>query len=189
MMMVGDVYIQRADPQSALAPIRPFLQTADIGFCNLETVVADRSCLDPDDRSYLPRTEEAVLPMLVDAGFNVFNIANNPNMYHGLACFVRQLDLLDGAGIIYGGGGRTIEAARKPAIVERDGTRVAFVCRTSVGLTTSRATTSKPGVARVNMRVSYEAHERALEVPGSPPLVHTQPDPEHVDELIQDIES
>jgi poly-gamma-glutamate capsule biosynthesis protein CapA/YwtB (metallophosphatase superfamily) len=189
MAMAGDVYVQRPDPWSAFAPIEPYLKAADIGFCNLETIIADASYLDPDDHDQRPRTDESSLPLYLGAGFNVFNIANNPAMYHGIGPFTRQLDLLDECGVVYGGGGRNLAGARKPAIVERNGTRIAFVCRTSVGLLSSGATETKPGVARFGFRVAYEPRDRALEVPGSPPLVHTFPNERDRRDLIEDIQA
>ncbi|HEX6512023.1 MAG TPA: CapA family protein [Chloroflexota bacterium] len=187
MAMVGDVYVQRPDPWSAFAPVAPYLESVDIGFCNLETVIADAKYLDPDDHDHRPRTDESVLPLYLKAGFNVFNIANNPCLYHGLGPFVRQLDLLDECGVMYGGGGRDIAAARKPALIEKNGIRVAFVCRTSVGLLTAGATPTRAGVARFGFRVAYEPRDRGLEVPGSPPIVHAFANPADRDDLIADI--
>lgn len=189
MAMVGDLYVQRSDPWSALAPVARYLSSVDIAFCNLETVIADASYLDPDDHDHRPRTDESVLPLYLEAGFNVFNIANNASMYHGLRPFTRQLDLLDGCGAVYGGGGRNLAAARKPAIIERNGMRIAFVCRTSVGLLTAGATASKPGVARFGFKVAYEPRDRGVEVPGSPPIVHTFPDERDRRDLVEDIRS
>jgi len=185
--MVGDVYVQRPDPETAFAPVAPYLSGVDIGFCNLETVIADARYLAPDDHDQRPRTDESVLPVYLKAGFNVFNIANNPVMYHGLGCFMRHLDLLDEAGVVYGGGGRNISAARKPAIIERNGTKIAFVCRTSVGLLSGGATAEKAGVARFGFRVAYEPRDRGVEVPGSPPIVHAFPNAKDQQDLIEDI--
>ena len=133
MVMLGDVYLQRQDPDAAFAPAQPYLRAADIGFCNLETVVADKKYLDPHADEMLPRTDEEIFPSYVRAGLNVYNIANNPCYYHGLACFTRQLEVLDTAGVIYCGGGRTIAEARRPAIVEN--------CRSS-GVATDEAIVS-----------------------------------------------
>lgn len=153
----------------------------------METVIADARYLAPDDHDQRPRTDESVLPVYLKAGFNVFNIANNPVMYHGLGCFMRHLDLLDEAGVVYGGGGRNISAARKPAIIERNGTKIAFVCRTSVGLLSGGATAEKAGVARFGFRVAYEPRDRGVEVPGSPPIVHAFPNAKDQQDLIEDI--
>ncbi len=189
LAFVGDAYIQRADPDSAFAPVAPYLKNADIAFCNLETVIADKSYLDPSDHRTLPRTDESVLPHYIKAGFNVFNVANNPGMYHGLRAYLRSLDLLAAAGVAYAGGGRNITEARRPAIIERKGTKVAFVCRTSVGSVDGGATADRGGVARVRVHTSYEAPERVNEVPGSPPIIHTTAHAEDVAVLEEDIRS
>lgn len=187
MVMIGDAYVQRPDPDSAFDPVRPFLANADIAFCNLETVVANRDYLDPDDRDTRPRTDESVLPAYLRAGFNVMNIANNPVMYHGLRAFLRSLDVLDAAGVIYAGGGRTLAEARRPAIIEKKSMRVAFVCRTAVGLVSAAATPERGGVARFRVSTAYEAPARIADVPGSPPLIHTIPDPQDKAALEEDI--
>jgi poly-gamma-glutamate capsule biosynthesis protein CapA/YwtB (metallophosphatase superfamily) len=189
MVMVGDNYVQRKEPDTAFAPALPYLKDADIGFCNLETVIADAKYLLPHDHDKRPRTDEWIFPHYLKAGFNVFNIANNPVWYHGLACFNRSLDCLDAAGAIYGGGGRNITAARKPAVIEKKGTKVAFVCRTSIGALDAGATADKPGVARFRVSTHFESHHRAHEVPGSPAIVHTVPNPQDKDDLAADIQA
>lgn len=187
MVMVGDNYVQRKDPDTAFAPALPYLKDADIGFCNLETVVADAKYLSPHDHDTRPRTDEWIFPHYIKAGFNVYNIANNPSYYHGLACFSRGLEVLDAAGVVYGGGGRTIAEARKPAVIEKKGTKVAFVCRTSVCAVDAGATADRAGVARFRVSTAYEPRSRIQEVPGSPPIVHTFPDPEDRAALKEDI--
>src|SRR3990167_1899355 len=118
MVMIGDTFVQRPDPDSAFAPVLPFFKDADIVFCNLETVIADAKYLSPHDHDRRPRTDEWVFPAYLRAGINVMNVANNPSMYHGLDCFLRSLDVLGGAGVIRGGGGRDLGEARRPAIIE-----------------------------------------------------------------------
>jgi poly-gamma-glutamate capsule biosynthesis protein CapA/YwtB (metallophosphatase superfamily) len=187
MVMVGDNYVQRKEPDTAFAPARPYLKDADIGFCNLETVIADAKYLAPHDHDKRPRTDEWIFPYYLKAGFNVFNIANNPVWVHGRDCFNRSLDVLDAAGAVYGGGGRNIAAARKPAVIEKKGTKVAFVCRTSVGALDAGAAEDRSGVARFRVSTHYEMHQRAHEVPGSPPIIHTVPNPQDKDDLAADI--
>jgi poly-gamma-glutamate synthesis protein (capsule biosynthesis protein) len=133
MVLVGDTFVGRPDPDSAFATARPLLKDADIAFCNLETVVADAKYLAPHDHDHHPRTDEWMFDSYVRAGFNVMNLANNPSTWHGLDPFLRCLDVLDKAGIVRGGGGRNLAEARKPAVIERNGTKVAFVCRPDHG--------------------------------------------------------
>jgi poly-gamma-glutamate capsule biosynthesis protein CapA/YwtB (metallophosphatase superfamily) len=95
--------------------------------------------------------------------------------------------VLDGAGVIYGGGGRTLAEARQPAVIERKGTRVAFVCRASVCAVNAAATAQRPGLATFRIATAYEARARINEVPGSPPIIHTLPNSEDRESLKEDI--
>ncbi|MEE8443285.1 MAG: CapA family protein [Dehalococcoidia bacterium] len=188
MVMIGDTNVGRADPDSAFASALHLLQDADITFCNLETVIADAKYCSQYDRSHLPRTDEWKFAAYLKAGFNVMNQANNPMTYHGLDPIVRSLEVLDEAGVVHGGAGRNLAEARKPAIIERNGTKVAFVCRTSVGTPESAATIDTPGVARYPVHTIYEAPIRVHSNPGLPPIVRTIPDRgEHRDALVEDI--
>jgi poly-gamma-glutamate capsule biosynthesis protein CapA/YwtB (metallophosphatase superfamily) len=196
MVMIGDTFVQRPDPDSAFAPVLPLVKDADIFFCNLETVIADAKYLSPYDLDRRPRTDEWIFPAYLRAGINVMNVANNPIMYHGLDCFLRCLDVLDEAGIVYGGGGRNMADARKPAIIERRGTRVAFVCRASVHAVNAAATAQRPGLAAFRIATAYEARTRIKGkdtelmpiAPGSPPIIHTIPNSEDRESLKEDID-
>jgi len=187
MALIGDTFVQRPDPDSAFAPALPIFKDADIVFCNLETVVADAKYLSPYDVDRRPRTDEAIFPAYLRAGINVMNVANNPGMYHGLDCFLRSLDVLDAAGVVYGGGGRNLAAARKPALIERNGTKIAFVCRASVCAVNAAATPQRPGIATFRIATAYEARARINEVPGSPPIIHTLPNAQDIEALQEDV--
>ncbi len=176
IVLVGDTFVGRTDPDTAFDTARALLADADVAFCNLETVVADPEYLEPGDHDPHPRTDEWKLASYARAGFNVVNLANNVTTWHGLGPFFRCLDVLDAAGIVHGGGGRTLAEARRPAVIERNGTRVAFVCRTSVGAPEGAATPERGGVARYRVATYYEPRLRVHHVPGSPPIIHTVPD-------------
>lgn len=191
MILVGDTNVGRPDPDSAFSSVLHLLQDADIGFCNLETVLADAKYLPPYDRGNYPRTDESVLASYLKAGFNVMNQANNPNTFHGHPPLVRSLEVLDQAGVVHAGAGRNSAEARRPAVIERNGTKVAFVCRTSVGTPDMAATVDTPGVAYYPVQTSYEPPARRVRsYPGFPPIVHTVPDRgEHRTALEEDIQA
>ena len=46
MVLVGDTFVGRPDPDAVFKPVKHLIQGADIAFCNLETVVADSSHID-----------------------------------------------------------------------------------------------------------------------------------------------
>ena len=186
VVLVGDVYVQRPDPDSTFAHVGKYLRAADIAFGNLETVVADPEHLDKGGHG--PRTDEWMISAYVKAGFKVMNLANNPSMYRGVKGLLRTMEVLDKAGIAYGGGGKNLPEARRPTVVERKGMKVAFVCRTSVCTIDAAATAQRAGLAVVRVATAYEAPPPLpKEVPGAPPIVHTIPDAADVDALRQDI--
>jgi poly-gamma-glutamate capsule biosynthesis protein CapA/YwtB (metallophosphatase superfamily) len=186
LALVGDVYVQRPDPDSTFVHVGKYLRAADIAFGNLETVVADPEHLDKGGHG--PRTDEWMISAYVNAGFKVMNLANNPSMYRGVKGLLRTIEVLDKAGIAYGGGGKNLEEARRPTVVERKGMKVAFVCRTSVCTIDAAATAQRAGLAVVRVATAYEAPPPLpKEVPGAPPIVHTIPNAADVDALCHDI--
>jgi len=63
LALVGDVYVQRPDPDSTFAYAGKYLRAADIAFGNLETVVADREHLDGGGHG--PRTDEWMISLKI----------------------------------------------------------------------------------------------------------------------------
>ena len=190
MAFIGDTYIQRPDPDAIFSPNLHHFREADILFCNLETVIADEQYLPKHDTMRrFPRTDERILSSYLNAGINVMNVANNPALYHGRETFVRSLDVLDAHGVVYGGGGRNIKEARRPAIIEKNGTKVAFVCRVSVCPADAGATATLPGLALFRISTAYEPRNRHFEVPGSGPIIHTIPNQDDLRDLDEDIKA
>tara|TARA_B100001142_G_scaffold284867_1_gene298767 strand:+ start:3831 stop:4886 length:1056 start_codon:yes stop_codon:yes gene_type:complete len=188
MIMVGDTNVGRPNPDSAFESVQHLTKDSDIAFCNLETVLADAKYLSPYDRVTLPRSDESVLDSYLKAGFNVMNQANNPNTYHGLDPLIRAVEVLDKAGVIHAGAGHNLEEARKPALIEKNGIKVAFVCRTSVGTPDMGATIDTPGVAFYPIYTSYEPTTRVHSNPGWFPIIRTTPDRgKYRDQLAEDI--
>ena len=60
----------------------------DLAFINLETVVTDRNDLAPEGKgkgAFHFRSHPAALKALIDAGFNLFSLANNHSYDYGAA--------------------------------------------------------------------------------------------------------
>jgi poly-gamma-glutamate capsule biosynthesis protein CapA/YwtB (metallophosphatase superfamily) len=185
--LVGDVRVESADPEEFFALCASRLRNADILFGNLETVISD--AWDPEDVSELRLvgTPERMLPGYVAAGFGVLNVANNPSMRLGWKALARCMELLDDVGISHVGGGRDVEEARQPAIIERNGTKVAFLGYSTVTDPAHAARKDRPGVARFRVDTAYRPPNRFFEVPGAPPVVITTPDPHDLEALRADI--
>jgi hypothetical protein len=103
MVLVGDTFVGRPDPDDVFKPVKHLIQGADIAFCNLETVVADSNHIDQYDRDQRPRMDESSIAAYMRAGFNFMNQANNPHTYHGLHALVRSVEVLEAMNVAHGG--------------------------------------------------------------------------------------
>src|SRR5207244_649854 len=110
------------------------------------------------------------------AGFDAVGLANNHTMNYGPEGLLQTIELLDEAGIKHCGGGAKLEEAHRPAVVEWQGTRVAFLSYTSVFTPGFEAAANRAGLAAVRVQSSYRVPPRLHEVPGSPLEVSTTPD-------------
>lgn len=106
--------------------LKEYLQKPDITIANLEQPLTDKGTPDKN-QIYTFRASAAVLPAFKEAGFDVVNLANNHMMDFGAVGLLDTLEHLDKAGIKRTGAGKNIEEAYKPAIVEANGTKVAFL--------------------------------------------------------------
>lgn len=85
----GDVHFEGAldsrlstDPEHALAPIAPVLQSADIAVVNLETAVTNGG--SPTAKEFTFRAPATALAALQGAGVDVASMANNHGLDYGL---------------------------------------------------------------------------------------------------------
>jgi poly-gamma-glutamate capsule biosynthesis protein CapA/YwtB (metallophosphatase superfamily) len=116
-------------------------------------------------------------------------MANNHMLDFGYEAMYETIAHLDRLGIAHTGAGRNFEEAHKPAIVERNGCKVALFGYTSVFMPEWAADERKPGLAVMRARTAYEAPSRVHEVPGSPPIVRTWMAAQDKNQLRSDIET
>ncbi len=184
--LVGDVRLENDD---ALALCAPALRQADILFGNLETVISDVWEASAVSQHRNVSSREHTAPAYGAAGFSVLNMANNPSMRLGWPAFARCMELLEGQGIAHIGGGINVDEARRPAILERNGTSTAFIGYGCVVDPAHAARRDRPGVARFHVHTDYRPHARFFEVPGSPPIIITTPDTDDLAALRNNIRS
>jgi poly-gamma-glutamate synthesis protein (capsule biosynthesis protein) len=189
---VGDVVVNRVDPKSLFEHVAPVLTSADAVWGNCESAYAQSGTpsmfLGPVAATILrgdPRNVEG----LTWAGFNVMGLANNRILENGYEAFFETIDLLHHGGIATTGGGKDIYEARKPAIVECRGTRVAFLAYAPVTWPTFEATLGRPGVASLKIHTFYEVPPVDVPHHGKPPYVHTIVDPTHLESFQNDVRS
>ncbi len=172
--MVGDIFLQEALPQTAeLAAVRAVLGGVDIAFGNLETPVSERGT--PVDKWINMRMPPALLPDVVDLGFDIVTLANNHMWDFGEVAFFDTLRHLDEHALPYVGAGADLDEAWAAEIVSLGDIRVAFLGASSTLGPGSAAAEGRPGVAPIQVSESYHLDPPAsLEQPGSAPYVFTR---------------
>jgi poly-gamma-glutamate capsule biosynthesis protein CapA/YwtB (metallophosphatase superfamily) len=178
---VGDVMVDRPEPVTAFALSRDALRAADITFGNCESTYSTRGTRHPMTRGEV-RADPRNVDALVDAGFDVMSFANNHHMDSGDDAFFDTLAELHGRGIATCGAGANLAEARLPAVIERKGTKVAFLGYSSILFPGYEADADRPGCAPLRVTTTYEQVE--MEQPGSPPAIHTVPDADDLANLL-----
>ncbi len=167
---VGDLVVNREDPDSMFAHCGATLRKGDITFGQLETNYTERGAALPQARLPL-RAPPKNATALKNAGFDVVSYAANHHMDWGAIALTDTIALIKQLGIKIIGAGENIEAARKPPIFDVKGTKIAFLAYSSILPIGYWAEANRPGAAPLRAWTVYEEVE-----PGSPGLhtrVHT----------------
>lgn len=136
---VGDVQLSRRVglriAASGWAPIfegvRPLIEGADLAFCNLESPASTLGVsYAGKDPAVTFRADPASLFALKRAGFDLVSLANNHSGDFGGKALMQTLDALDALDIASSGAGANLASARKPALVEAAGKRIALLSYT-----------------------------------------------------------
>ena len=151
---VGDVFPDLPDGKASFAPLTPLFDTADIVFGNCEGVYSDRPSRAPSHKHFCG-APLARGSFFGEVGFDVMTLANNHMIDGGYAALADTIELLNGQGIATTGAGSNIVEATRPAILERDGIRVAFLGFCTVYPVGYEARDSRPGLAPLRVRTYY----------------------------------
>jgi poly-gamma-glutamate synthesis protein (capsule biosynthesis protein) len=184
MMAVGDLILGEPQAESYFDYVAPVLRSADVVVGQVEVVFTDRGICSSTDVAAPPcnPTNMRALPF---AGFNVVTLAGNHVWDSGAAGIEDTIIGLQNYGISVTGAGMNIDEARRPAIVERAGTRFGFLSYNCVGPKESWATAKKPGCAYVNILTHYELDHAT---PGGPPSIYTFAEPRSLEAMVADIQ-
>jgi poly-gamma-glutamate synthesis protein (capsule biosynthesis protein) len=122
------------------------LRDADIAVGNLETAVSTRGV--PAAKEYVFRGPPGALPPMSSfAGFDVLSLANNHAADYGREALLDTVRHARAAGIVPIGAGADSHEARRPAILEAGGLRVALLAYSDVNPLGFPAGASTPGTA------------------------------------------
>jgi poly-gamma-glutamate synthesis protein (capsule biosynthesis protein) len=182
---VGDVFINRPDPQNAFAHSRDILQKLDVVFGNCEGAYTNEPGMAPSTGWRVaapPRNGEG----LGDAGFDIMACANNHTLDAGHAGLVDTLQLLQRHGIRTVGAGKNAAEAFEAVPVAHHDIQIGFLAYASVYQAGYEARSNVPGLAAMRIHSHYyvpdwDAYGRVE--PGAPPTVRTIPYPEDVEKL------
>ena len=185
-MGVGDVgpIIEPVDPLCALA--QPVLATADIRFGQCERVYSERGALQLHSGGAHSRVKPHMASIFTACGFDVVSVASNHAMDWGDDAMLDSIALLESKGIKTIGAGRNLAEARKPAVIKKNGVRVAFLAYCSVLNEGYAAGLNKAGVAPLRAHTYYEAVDYQA---GVPPRVVTVPYEEDLAGMLDDIKA
>src|SRR5688572_28647137 len=184
LLGVGDVGPLH-EPMAAYSELaRPILAAADIRFGQVERVYSERGSLQVHSGGSHSRVPPQMASVFTDCGFDVVSVASNHAMDWGGDALLDSIDVLRKRGLKVVGGGRNLEEARRPEIVEKNGVRVAFLAYCSILNEGYWAEENKPGIAPLRVHTFYERFEYQ---PGIPPTVVTVPYEEDLAAMLADI--
>jgi Putative enzyme of poly-gamma-glutamate biosynthesis (capsule formation) len=128
--------------------IRSILRSADITHISNE-VSFTTNCPTPDPytNSMLFCSDPGYIALLEDIGTDVVELTGNHLLDYGSRPFLSTLDMYDQRSWLYFGGGRDLQSALQPAILEDHGNKFAFVGCNKAGPPSDWATESGPGSA------------------------------------------
>lgn len=170
VVAVGDVCVDREDPDSIFSAATSVIRSSDIAFCQLETVYSEKGSPVPQCRFPL-RAHPRSAPAIKRAGFNVVSFAGNRSMDWGAEAMLDTIAIMKKTGIDVFGAGKDIDEARKAKIVECKGTKIAFLAYSSILSVGYWADANKPGCAPMRGLTFYE--ETEPDQPGNRARIHS----------------
>ena len=179
---VGDIGPDRADPGSIFKHVTGVLKQGDIAFCQLEINLSHRG-VGPLGKENA--RDPKIATAIKDAGFNVVSFASNHCLDTGLDAFLDTIDNLKKQRLPVIGVGRNIEEARRPAIIECRGTKIALLAYNSILKKDYWAESDRPGCAPLRAFTLYEQIEP--DQPGTPCRIHTFPHRGDLKAMVEDI--
>jgi poly-gamma-glutamate synthesis protein (capsule biosynthesis protein) len=181
---VGPVYEPAEEFAELIAPV---LKQADIRFGQCERTYSERGA-SPQFTQGPAGNHSRVHPRLASvwdaAGFDVISLASNHAMDWGPDPVVDTIELFQKRGRHVVGAGRGDAEARKPAIVERNGIKIAFLAYCSVLRDGQASGKDKVGIAPMRAHTYYSPEEFQ---PGVPPKIITEPYADDLAAMQEDI--
>jgi poly-gamma-glutamate synthesis protein (capsule biosynthesis protein) len=136
-------------PEYPWQRIAPLLRSADVTVGNLETAVTTRGTAQPKEFTFRG-PPSGLKPMATFAGFDALTLANNHSGDFGSESLLDTVRSVRAAGILPFGAGASLAVARRPAIVEAGGLKVAFLGYSDINPFGFNATSTSAGTAKAD---------------------------------------
>ena len=146
-LLLGDINLQnRNHPELAFKHIDRTLRAVDLRYANLEGCLYKPGTEDIPSKFNWRHSDESMVRALTAVGIDAVGCANNVTLGHQAT--VHSLGVLDRAGIMHCGAGRTRAEAWHPVVLEKAGVRFGFVQVTArIHDEKQPALDDRPGVA------------------------------------------
>lgn len=144
---VGDIWIDRENPESAFELTLSDLKRADIKFCQLKGCISEKMLSPQIFLRVGLLTHPRNFEPMKSVGFDVVSFASNHCLDYGYGPFLKTIDLLNQHGMQVIGAGKDITSARKPAIINKRDIKVAFLAYNCIMPPGYEADVNKPGTA------------------------------------------
>ncbi len=120
------------DFHAVFADLGDHLRAADVALVPMEAPVVPEEYVTPCLRTFILSAPLAAVDALAGAGVDVVTLAGNHagDCYGGCGrtrAVEHTIEVLEAAGIAHAGTGANLTAARRPALIERDGVRLAVL--------------------------------------------------------------
>ena len=182
LVAVGDIMPRRKHVEELFDLTRSILRGGDITIGQLERPISERSNMHRSSAEVRPRR---LAKVLADTGFNIITFASNHTMDAGDDGVFETIDVLRENNIKVIGAGKNIKEARKPAIIERKGTKVGFLTYCSVMASGHEASAYRTGVCPIRVTTAYQI---STVQPGNPPQrIITKANPADLSAMVEDI--
>jgi len=158
ILAVGDIYLNRDDPEKAFYEVKPIFDDCDIVFGNLEAPLTNEESQYMLSQSF-PRikSDPKMVLGLVYANMDIVSLANNHAMDYGSKGLVETLNILKANNIRYIGAGRNSIEAENPVIIQRKGVKTAFVAFEATRLMYVGGTVkSVPGINKIRISSFFD---------------------------------
>ncbi len=182
---VGDLILGAPDAGRYLDLAREALRRYDVAVAHVEWPHTSRGAYCGVEYP-APAAPPENLRALAECGFGVVTLASNHTFDQGPAGVEDTVSELRRLGILTTGAGMTLDEARRPATLARDGLRLGFLSYNAVGPRESWATPVKAGAAWVNVLSHYELE---MASPGSQPTEYTFVEQRSLEGMQDDVEA